>query len=41
MRVRALLFELQDVVHVVKSRKLWFSKKPLSIFTGSTVADGL
>ena len=41
MSVRALLFEIQDVVHVVNSRKLWFSKKPLSIFVGSTVADGL
>ena len=41
MRVWALLFEIQDVVHVVNSRKSWFSKKPFSIFAGLTVADGL
>ena len=37
MRMRALLFEIQDFVDVINSRKLLFSKRHLCIFTGSAL----
>ena len=40
MRMRALLFEIQDVVNVADSGK-FFKKKSLWIFAESTLADRL
>ena len=41
MRLRALLFEIKNVIDVVNSRKLWFFKKTLWRYAGSHVTDRL